>query len=84
MPRLSAATPKYRLHRASAQAVVTLAGRDHYLGPWKSKASLLEYDRLVGEWLAAGRPSASVAMAYEITVTEVVARFWRHARGTGD
>jgi hypothetical protein len=25
--------PKYRKHKASGQAVVTLAGRDHYLGP---------------------------------------------------
>ena len=56
MPYLAHATPRYRLHRASGQAVVTLAGVDHYLGPWKSKASRIEYDRLVGEWLTAGRP----------------------------
>ena len=61
MPRLTAATPKYRHHRASGQAVVTIAGKDHYLGPWKSKASTVEYDRLIGEWLAAGRPTAQLA-----------------------
>ncbi len=55
MPKLKHVSPKYRLHRASGQAVVTLNGHDHYLGPWKSKASEVEYDRLVGEWLAAGR-----------------------------
>ena len=27
-------TPSYRLHKPSGQAVVTLDGRDHYLGPW--------------------------------------------------
>ena len=35
--------PKYRRHKPSGQAVVTLSGRDHYLGPWKSKASRAEY-----------------------------------------
>ena len=79
MPRLTAATPKYRHHRASGQAVVTIACRDHYLGPWKSKASKVEYDRLIGEWLAAGRPLAPVARPHQITVMEVVAAFWKHA-----
>ena len=31
MPRLTAATPKYRHHKASGQAVATIAGRDCYL-----------------------------------------------------
>ena len=54
MPRYVDCVPKYRLHRASGQAVVTVAGHDHYLGPWKSLASRLEYDRRIGEWIAAG------------------------------
>ena len=33
MPRLVRTLPKYRKHKASGQAVVTLNGRDHYLGP---------------------------------------------------
>jgi len=33
MPRLSHRLPKYRKHRASGQAIVTLNGRDYYLGP---------------------------------------------------
>ena len=52
--------PKYRKHRGSGQAIVTIAGRDHYLGPHGTKASRIEYDRLIMEWLASGRP-ASVA-----------------------
>jgi len=56
MPRLTAKTPAYRLHRASGQALVTIAGNDNYLGPWKSRASRIEYDPLVGEWLASGQP----------------------------
>ena len=80
MPRLSAATPKYRLHRASGQAVVTIAGKDHYLGPWKSKGSKVEYDRLIGEWLAAGRPTAEISPPSLITVRQVIAAFWQHAK----
>ncbi len=48
-------TPKCRLHRATGQAVVTIDGRDYYLGPHKSKASRSAYDALIGEWLAGGR-----------------------------
>ncbi len=56
MPRLPAdALPSYRLHKQSGQAIVTLAGHDHLLGPWLSKASRAHYDRLIAEWLAAGR-----------------------------
>jgi len=29
--------PTYRLHRATGQAVVTLDGRDHYLGVYDSE-----------------------------------------------
>ncbi len=56
MPRLTNATPKYRKHKASGQAIVTLCGKDHYLGPHGTKASNVEYDRLVAEWLSQGRP----------------------------
>jgi hypothetical protein len=50
MPRLGRSLPRYRQHRASRQAVVTLNGRDHYLGAYGTKASKVEYDRLIGEW----------------------------------
>lgn len=55
MPRLVEATAKCRRHKASGQAIVTVQGRDFYLGPWNSKASKIEYDRIISEWLAAGR-----------------------------
>ena len=38
MPKLVHATPKYRRHKASGNAVVTLDGQDHYLGRYGSKA----------------------------------------------
>jgi len=46
--------PSLRLHKPSQQAVVTIAGRDHYCGPWGSRRAQTEHQRLVGEWLASG------------------------------
>ena len=78
MPRLRNATPTYRKHKPSGQAVVTLGGRDHYCGPHGTRASHAEFDRLVGEWLANGR--RPLAVAADLTVAELVARFWDHAQ----
>jgi hypothetical protein len=36
MPRLTKRLPAYRLHKALGQAIASLSGRDHYLGPWNS------------------------------------------------
>ena len=78
MPTLKHSIPKYRKHRSSGQAIVTIACRDHYLGPHGTKASRIEYDRLITEWLAAGRP-VSMAAQDEITVCELIAQYWVHA-----
>jgi hypothetical protein len=80
MPRLTNSVPKYRKHRASGQAIVTIAGRDHYLGLWRSKASKAEYERLVGEWLASGRPTHATPSTTDLTVSELIAKFWGHAK----
>jgi hypothetical protein len=71
--------PSYRRHRASGNAIVTIDGRDHYLGRWNTKASKLAYDALIAEWIANGRrlPTAEV----ELTVAEVCASYWRFAKG---
>ncbi len=58
MPKLVSAVPKYRKKTrpgSAPQAVSTINGRDHYLGLYGSKASRLEYDRLINQWLASGR-----------------------------
>jgi hypothetical protein len=81
MPKLNSSLPKYRLHRASGQAVVTLYGKDIYLGPWRSKASKLEYDRLIREWVAAGRPTRQVVGTNDITVVELAAAYQDYAKG---
>ena len=51
MGRIKTGIPSYRRHRASGQAVVTLNGVDHYLGPYGTEASKAEYDRVTSEWL---------------------------------
>ena len=78
MPRLTKSAPTYRKHRASGQAVVTLDGKDYYLGPYRSKASRIEYDRLVGEWQANGRRMPLEAT--DITVSEIAAAYWKWAQ----
>lgn len=64
--------PTYRKHKATGQTVVTLNGRDFYLGPYGNEASRAEYDRRIAEWLGNGRtlPAAT------LTVAELLRRFW--------
>ena len=59
MPARSLRTPTYRLHKPTGQAVVTLNGRDLYLGKHGTLESRSEYDRLLAEWLGSGRRSQS-------------------------
>jgi integrase len=75
MPKLTSSVPKYRKHKASGQAVVTLNGRDYYLGPHDSQASHIEYDRRIAEWLANERRPA-VPDAAEMTIAVVTAKYW--------
>ena len=78
MPRLSHRLPKYRKHRASGQAIVTLNGRDYYLGPHGTKASKATYDRLCGEYLASGG-ALMQDKRDEILLVELLDAFWAHA-----
>jgi len=81
MPRLSSAVPKYR--KKAGRAVVTIAGRDHYLlGHYGSKASRIDYDRLIGEYLATGRRGTAQDVADQhISVTQLIAAYWKFAQG---
>ncbi|MEO9932647.1 tyrosine-type recombinase/integrase [Rhodopirellula bahusiensis] len=80
MPKLSKSLPKYRKHKASGQAVVTIAGRDHYLGPHGTAASKREYDRRIAEYLATGRRGV-IEDETQIRVIEVLAAYWKFAKG---
>ncbi len=79
MPRLRQSVPKYRLHRASGQAIVTFAGRDHYLGQHGSPESRAAYDRLIGEYLATGRNTTIVNRGFSCSVAELLDAFLSHA-----
>ena len=79
MPKkLSPRVPSYRRHKPTNQAVVTIDGRDFYLGKWNSKASTSEYDRLISEWTANGRRLPSND---DVTVVEVIAAYVKFAKG---
>ena len=82
MPAKRIKAPSYRRHKASGQAVVTLDGKDFYLGPHGTKASHTEYDRVVAEWLANGRQlPRSGGGPTDVTINELVAAYWQFARG---
>lgn len=82
MPRLTQSLPKYRKHRASGQAIVTLGGRDHYLGPHGTQASRTLYDRLIAEWLANGRSETDPqGGSTALTIVELASRYLEFAKG---
>ena len=73
--------PSYRLHKPSGQAVVTLSGKDHYLGPYGTEVSKAEYDRLIAEWLANGRSlKQSTDDQPNLTVNEIILQYWTFAK----
>jgi hypothetical protein len=69
--------PKYRLHKARNCAIVTIAGRDHYLGAYDSTESREKYHRLVAKSLAANpAPPSPVDPNTPLSVTENSATAW--------
>lgn len=76
----TARIPSYRLHKSSGRAVVTLDGRDIFLGRHATPESRRKYDRVINEWLGAGRQLPLAAE--DLTILELIARFWRHAEVT--
>ncbi len=71
-------TPSYRHHKPSGQAVVTIGGRDIYLGKRGTKVSREQYDTVIAEWLARGRRLP--AELSDATVSELIAAYWRFAQ----
>lgn len=72
--------PSLRHHKARGLAVVTLGGRDFYCGKFGTPESRREYDRVVGEWLTAGRPQF-LGGATKLTVAELLVRYMKFAKG---
>ncbi len=75
-------TPSYRLHKPTAQDLVTLNGRDSYLGRHGTHQSRADYDRLIAEWLANGRSALGPdGGPPDLTVDELILSYWRHVDG---
>jgi hypothetical protein len=71
MPKLTNRVPSYRHHKPSGLAVVTLNGRDVYLGKYKSAASRTEYNRVIAEWMTVN----GEAQAGDLAIAELLAAF---------
>jgi hypothetical protein len=70
--------PSCRKHKSTGQAVVTLNGKDYYLGRYGTTAARNEYDRLIKEWLAGGR---TLPRGGRETLNEIVLAYLRFAIG---
>jgi integrase len=81
--------PSLRHHKPTSRGVVTVNGRDVYLGRWPRgqaeapPAVRAEYDRIIAEWLAAGRRSpepapAGPAPTAGLTVGGLILAYWPH------
>lgn len=82
MPRLVGnRLPKYGKHKASGQAVIKLGGCDFYLGPYGTKASRIEYDRITAEWLANGRTLPGTSADAALSVNELALAYVKFADG---
>jgi integrase len=83
MGHFSSRQPNLRQHKPSAQGVVTLNGKDHYLGKWptgqrKPPAEVqIAYDRLIAEWLQSGRQLPSSTSS--LSLYELILAYYRHA-----
>ncbi len=72
--------PTYRLHKPSGQAVVTIRGKDRYLGQYGSGPSRAEYDRLIAEYLANQSTGHSTGKdPADLTIAELCLRYKSHA-----
>jgi len=69
--------PKLRHHKATGQAYTVISGRAVYFGPFENTEANQKYHQTIAEWLAAGKNAH--APCHEITIDEVIARFWLHA-----
>ena len=80
MPRKKS-PPSYRLHKARNCAVVTIEGKNHYLGPFGSPESHAEYARLIAEWQVRRIDSlqTETRSGGTVSVDELILAFWTFA-----
>jgi hypothetical protein len=79
MPKLLHKLPNYRRHSTRDSAFVVIAGQRIYLpGRFGSEESKAEYRRLCAEWIVQDRPSTPRPPMGQLTIVELMIRFWRH------
>ena len=75
-------TPTYRFHKARNCGVVTIDGKDHYLGPYDSPESWEKYYQLLADW--AGNcptpPPSRTPDQVDWTINQLIASYWRFAQ----
>ncbi|CAN5615558.1 tyrosine-type recombinase/integrase [soil metagenome] len=88
MPR-NVRQPSYRLHKPRNSAVVTINGKNHYLGPWQSPESHEKYAALVAEWKRNGGSSPTQTTPTNAstttpestqTVSMLILAYFKHAQ----
>lgn len=84
MSRITRKPPSYRRHKATGYAVVTIGGRDHYLGEHGSPESVDAYKRLIAEWTTAGPATAAATTATstsgaDFRICELLAAYLEYA-----
>ncbi len=81
-PKGSYKIPGYRLHRSTGRAVVTVAGRDHYLGKHGTRQTSPEswraYDRLIAEYLHRGRQGPEASDPATATIEQLIVAYLAH------
>jgi hypothetical protein len=81
MPYSPQHVPTYRHRKSRDLAVVTINGKDIYLGKFNSPESRREYDKLIQEWLASGRVMTSETPIEEesFSIAELIIAYMKHA-----
>jgi hypothetical protein len=81
MPYNRLHVPSYRHRKSRDLAIVTINGKDIYLGKFNSPESKRKYDKLIQEWLASGRVMTSDTPAAEDTfsIAELIVAYLKHA-----
>lgn len=72
--------PKYRKHLSSGRAVVTLSGRDYYLGLYGTEESQQSYRKLISEYLASSGLFLSKDDKETLTISSLAESYLRHAK----
>ncbi len=72
--------PKYRHHKPSGKAVVTLAGKDFYLGKYDSEESHAAYRRIIGEWVASNGSPVFGEKPSSLTMAQLALAYLKYAK----